>query len=171
MIRQAEQPTARYLARTQAEVAKFFGVSIKTVASWAQANMPGSAGAWPLDEIAQWLRASGPWRLRSHQEQGGNGDPLMAGPSEGSEGLERYRKARAAIAELDLAERRGELIRRDLLRAVMSRAAAPLRAAGEQLTRRFSEDARQILDEGLEEFQRNANEFLGGNETTDGGRA
>lgn len=160
MVRQSKQSPPRYWAKNQAEVAAFFGVQPKTVEQWRKKGMPGNSPAWPLDEIAQWLRQAGPWKPRAATAKSGNGDPLMAGPSEGSEGLERYRKARAALAELDLAERNGVMINRALMRESMARAAAPLRTAGEKLNLRFNEEARQILDEGLDEFLRAATEFL-----------
>lgn len=38
-----------------------------------------------------------------------------------SDGLERLRSARAALVEMDLGERRGELLRRDIMRQVLGR--------------------------------------------------
>src|SRR5262245_44312790 len=42
-------------------------------------------------------------------------DPLMAGPVDDSPGLERYRNAKARLAEMDVAERDNELVRRGVI--------------------------------------------------------
>lgn len=43
-------------ATTLVEVSQFFGVDRTTVTDWRNKGMPGIAGKFPLDEIAQWLR-------------------------------------------------------------------------------------------------------------------
>lgn len=50
------KPVERLFAATQSEVAEWFDVSVDTVArSWRKKGMPGDEGAWPLQDIAQWL--------------------------------------------------------------------------------------------------------------------
>lgn len=66
-----------------------------------------------------------------------------------SPALERYRNARAAMSELDLAERRGELVNLIEFRDVHQRAARVLRKTGEQLQRKCGHEAWEIFDEGL----------------------
>ena len=50
-----------------------------------------------------------------------------------SPALERYRNARAALAELDLAERRRELVGFEEFRDLLARTIRILRGCGEQL--------------------------------------
>lgn len=45
-----------WAAKTLVEVSQFFGVDRTTVTDWRNKGMPGIAGKFPLDEIAQWLR-------------------------------------------------------------------------------------------------------------------
>ncbi len=35
-------------------MAEFFGVSLDTIKEWSRNGMPGNAGTWPLNDIAQW---------------------------------------------------------------------------------------------------------------------
>jgi hypothetical protein len=127
-----------HVVDTLADVAAHFGVKPYTVRDWRRDRMPGSRGAWDLRAIAQWRRSR-----RKKPEP----DPLMSGPT--SPALERYRAARAALVELDLARRRGELIDRDQWQQFMLHAAGLIRSAGEGLLKHFGPEAHAILDDAL----------------------
>jgi hypothetical protein len=71
-----------------------------------------------------------------------------------SPALERYREERAQIARLDRLEREGQLVPRDSVRQGLGQIAALLRAAGESLQRECGPEARQILDEALDDARR-----------------
>lgn len=79
-------------------------------------------------------------------------DPMLAGAD--SPALERYRALRAEMVERDLRERDRELLpaehAEDLVNIVVGR----VRACGEQLTLRFGNDAQAILDEALDDAER-----------------
>jgi phage terminase Nu1 subunit (DNA packaging protein) len=78
-------------------------------------------------------------------------DPLLA---EGdSPGLERYRLAKAEHAELDLAERRGDLIERDKCREVLARWAVVIRRMGERLAKRYGTAASTEVIDTLKECE------------------
>ncbi len=68
--------------------------------------------------------------------------------------MERYRMAKAQIAELELERKRGGVIDAPLIRTVHGRMAALLRGAGEQLERLVSPDAAEILNGALDECDR-----------------
>ncbi len=76
---------------------------------------------------------------------------LWAGDAEGSPSLERLRKAKAALAELDLQERRGDLVDRHKFEGLLNRNAAILRGAGEALQRHYGPEAQGLLDEALDD--------------------
>lgn len=79
-------------------------------------------------------------------------DPLMAfgeGPA-----LERYRVARAELAELELGKRRGNLLPRKQIRELLNSLAPILRGCGDQLQRRCGREALEILDEHLTVWER-----------------
>ena len=71
----------------------------------------------------------------------GNGD---------SPGLEAYRQARAELARLDLAERRGELVNVEQLNAAWARVAAVLRRGSALVERQFGSEARDVFDQALD---------------------
>src|SRR5205814_764058 len=80
------------------------------------------------------------------------GDPLLAGGD--SQNLERYRAAKADLAEMDAAERRGRLVDMDqLCEWWASEAAAPLRRAMAALQARFGTDAESIIAAALEKAE------------------
>jgi len=85
-----------------------------------------------------------PWYLA---RQAG-GDDLMGGSE--SPGLERYREARASLAELELAQREHQLVSVEQARAVLLRWAAVIKRAGERLRKRQLE-AHRTLAEALVE--------------------
>ena len=147
-----EQPKPKHIASTLDEVAAFFGVARDTLRDWRRSGMPGATGCYPLSEVAQWLRRDGPWRVRPAADDLGSGD---------SPGLERYREARAELAELDLAERREELIDRGLIRSKLIRLIGLLRACSDRLEKRFGADAKRMVHDTLGEWQRAIAKELG----------
>jgi hypothetical protein len=68
-----------------------------------------------------------------------------------SPNLERLRGAKADIAEIERDKRRGELLPRDEMRAGLLGIAGCIRDMGERLEREFGHDARQLLDDALDE--------------------
>ena len=85
-------------------------------------------------------------------------DPLLTGGP--SEALERYRTARAALAELDVKEREGQLVPVGVYVPAMTHLAGILRRAGHRLVREFGNGAGEILNEAIDEFERQAPELL-----------
>lgn len=71
-----------------------------------------------------------------------------------SPALERKREAEADLKELDLAERRRDLVHRDLLRQQLAAVASLLRRAGEQLERKHGPAAKQLLVQTLDDAER-----------------
>tara|TARA_Y100000310_G_scaffold310557_1_gene355935 strand:+ start:1217 stop:1744 length:528 start_codon:yes stop_codon:yes gene_type:complete len=138
-----------WTGNSQSEVAEFFGMSIDTVANWAKRGMPGKRGTYRLDVIAQWLRNEGPWKRYETK----NDDPLLVDDGE-SDALERYRLAKAKHAELDLDERRGELVDTGKHRDILSRWAQILRQFGERLGKSHGSDAAMSFNDTLEECDR-----------------
>lgn len=135
----------RWIADGQAEVAEFFGVGPDAVKNWAQQGMPGTRGSYPLNRIAVWLRTEGP---KSKLIQAAE-DPLLA---EGdSPGLERYRMAKAKLAELDLESRKNQLIDREKARDIFGRWATLIRRMGERLSKRWGNEAANMVNETLDE--------------------
>jgi phage terminase Nu1 subunit (DNA packaging protein) len=136
--------------RRQADVAVFFGVSIDTVKNWAKQQMPGAPGNYDLAEILRWLRASGPWKAKPVIPPGA--DELLVAEGD-SPGLERYRLAKAALAELELEERKGALLSREKARLALNRWASIIRRLGERFGKRYGREAAMALNDAITECQ------------------
>lgn len=153
MIAQAKKPK-RWTAANQAEVGEFFGVSLDTVATWRKKGMPGIAGRYDLRDILAWLRSEGPWRQRGgHDFSNGSFDELIVASGD-SPNLERYRLARAQLAELELEHKRGSVFPRDMARHVLGRVASLWRRYGERLGKRHGPEEVMSFNETFEEAQR-----------------
>lgn len=131
---------------TVADAARWLDITVQAV---HQSYIPMLAA----DDID---RASKPMRLRTaalialaadRQTTGQHLDAaLLAGDSPA---LERYRLARAQIAELELAQRKNDLIDREAARAVFGRWAAIIRRTGDQLNKRHGNEAGKLLADAL----------------------
>jgi hypothetical protein len=87
------------------------------------------------------------WALE-RAKQNAVSDPLLVGDSPN---LERYRKAKAELAEMDAAERRNQLIDVSALCDWwLCEVAAPLRQAIALLAKTHGEDASQVVTDALE---------------------
>ena len=71
-----------------------------------------------------------------------------------SPAFERWREARATLAELDLAKRQGQLLGRNEVHEMLGRVASILRGAGDMLQREFGPEAHRVLDEALDDAER-----------------
>ncbi len=135
---------SKWIGRSADETGVFFGVSRRTVMDWCGKGMPHGKGYYPLDKIAKWLRQS-KWQLQAPSGE----DDLLGGDS--SPNLEKYRAARARLAELDLLERERSLLRVDVMRDALSRMSSIIRDAGDILQRQFGTEASKILIEALDD--------------------
>lgn len=153
MIAQAKK-RVRWTAANQADVGEFFGVSLDTVASWRKKGMPGTSGRYDLAAILVWLRSDGPWRSRGGSDlTGGPLDELIVAAGD-SPNLERYRLARAQLAELELERQKGSLLPREKVRSGLGRFAAILRQLGERLGKRHGPDVFGSVNDALDDCQR-----------------
>lgn len=123
---------------TKSGLARAIGVDRGTVARWCQVDgFPGGAdGPWPEDAIRLWVE------IREAQREESR---LLEGPD--SPALERYRLAKAELAEWELAQRRESMFSRaDVLRTHQGYLV---------VLRRFAD---RLLASGLEEESRMAHE-------------
>lgn len=98
----------------------------------------------------------------------GDGDPLMTGSD--SPNLERYRLGKAQMIELDLAERQKILVRADVLDRALRPAITAMRQTGDRLVRKFGNEAGEIFNEGVSEFEAAALQYFASDTSDDGGR-
>ncbi len=104
---QVRRGDAGWLTAERRTVAAFFGVTLESVDKWCGAGAP-----WDKQTRMYDLSMIARWRIARAEHRRGVEDPLMVG-GDNSPALERYRTARAKLAELDLAVKRGELLPRE----------------------------------------------------------
>lgn len=143
------------------------GVGMRTIRDWVAAGAPRkTVRGYDVAAVRE-------WRQKNLKPAPGHGppqngtDPLLVGSD--SPALERYRLARAKHEELDLAERERQLVSREDLHSWLVQLSNTLRAAGDRLQRMHGVDALRIVEEALDEFDRQVKEKLGSaNGTTNG---
>lgn len=127
-------------------------------------------------KIAQWLRAGCPrnmdrtynardviaWKM----EQLGDIADIPGGEGKFTEDQLRRQKAMADISEIQAAVARGDLVSKEVVRIKLMRMALIIRGAVEMLQREYGQEAANIIDEALVDYQR---ELDAGVETTVGG--
>jgi hypothetical protein len=99
-------------------------------------------GTYNGKSVADWIR----------QSASPDADPMLAGGD--SPNLERYRKAKAELAEMDAQERQGRLVDVDALAEWWStEIAAPLRRAMATLQLQFGAEAEAIIAAALQKAE------------------
>ena len=152
-----KQQQVAWIVSSRREVAEFLDVPHGTVSSWITDGMPCQPRVYDLKAIAQWAintnRKIG-WNIgRAPVKQDKvDDDPLLNG--EESEGLERYRMARAQQEEIKLAEKRVEIMMLegfyDCARVILS----PFRRLAETFKRQQNHDAFSLVEEATNEVER-----------------
>lgn len=97
------------------------------------------------------------WRILHRSDE----DPLLAGASQSlkdeyTREQIREKRSKATLAELEVGERRGQLVDREAFRAGIGPAFHVLREAADRLQRRFGTEALDIFNEALDEAQERA---------------
>lgn len=108
---------------------------------------------YDLHEIAVW------YVHRREKRRTDPDDPLVYAAAN-TPGLERLRKAKAEIAELELHERQRRVVQRDDVRELLALVASHYRRAGETLQRRFGRDAAQVVLDAVEQAEEAATKRL-----------
>lgn len=122
------------------------GVDRRTLTTWINKGCPGKAdGCWPVSRMLEWERS------RKSITDPIDGDPLLGADGD-SPALEEYRRAKAALARLDLAEREKQLVRVEDVVGPLMEAAAVVRAAGERIGREYGPEAQEVINEAVGEF-------------------
>lgn len=146
------------------EAAKALGISpsyldsvIGKLADPADVLMTHGRKFYRVDGVLRTWRASVAARKQARQaarlRAAGQEDPLLAsgGPSPA---LERYRLARARIAELEAAKLEGRLLELDDVHRIHALMVSILRNNHERLRARFGEEAIAIVQDGFDAYKR-----------------
>ena len=123
--------------------------------------MPGEARNYDLAEIAVWAintnRKLG-WKInRPTHPAMLDDDPMLNG--EESEGLERFRMARAQQEEIKLAEKLGQVVMMDGFMDCARIILSPFKRLAETFKRQQNHDAFSLVEEATSEVERGLNQF------------
>lgn len=136
---------------TKAEVARLLLCDKSSIGRWTKTvDFPreDAAGTIDLFDACEWY-----FRRKILAELDDESSPIN------SEGLERLRQAKAAIAEIELAERRGEMVTLNQFEEVAQAILSPYRSLGDfvkqighdEILQRIEETNQQVLT-GLEQL-------------------
>lgn len=128
------------------DIRREYGSTGKVKRVWYRAR--GVIESWAANEAAKRTPES-------------TSDPELAGDA--SPALERYRAARAQLAEFELKLKQGDLMARADVHEGLSEAGAILRRKAIRLRKLFGEEAAQIIADAVEDMLR-ANERLFGSD-------
>lgn len=145
-----------------ADLAEAMGVTRPTIYEWQRApGFPAAVdGVFHVRHVCEWRcgRENGRTKPKQSEE-----DAMLADAD--SPGLERYRLAKAQLAEMDLAEREKTLLPADTVREGVMAIAMAFRQAGETLQRQFGPEAHAILEGAVLEAESQINDiFVAANE-------
>jgi len=135
-------------------MAQAFGVTPQGFAATVRPLLPSDAirGAGKLGVKVKCRAAIDAWVAHKlGQASPTPDDPLMAGGT--SPALERYRLGRATMVEMDIAERERGLVKGEAIRAAVLAGVGAMRAAGDRLSLLAGNEAADIYNEGVAEFE------------------
>ena len=154
----------RFTVHNADQAAGFLGVKVRQFQNYLAQGCPGRParpghhdGILYLPEILVWCKEN-IWKKQARNAtpygEDEFGDPMVpVGDANSSPALERYREAKANLAELDLAERKGLLVDVSKIHTAMVGIAQTLRLAGEQIARINGNGPVEILNEALTEIE------------------
>ena len=142
-------------------------VSRQTVHGWLKKpDFPQAVdGAFSVRLVSEWRllrdqelerKRAGPAPVDPNSD-----DPLLN--SGDSIGLERYRMAKAQLAEMDLAEREKVMLNAEAVHDGLAVISQTFRQACEELQRRFGGDAHAIIEQAITEAESTINDLFGPN--------
>lgn len=138
-----QTPAVESESLSGAALARLLGVSRSTPGKWSQEGCPRNQdGSFSLPAVVQW-----------RVDRAANTDPMLSGGD--SPATERYRLAKARLAELELGERRRALLPRAVVHEALARLGVMLRGFGERLaTDPAAKEHHADLHETLDDFDR-----------------
>lgn len=128
--------------RTVRHLAIALQVGERTCHTWLTEGAPGEKGRYSVSAFVEWAR--------ENKWSAADVDPLLGGPD--SPALERFRAARANLAELELQERQRTFIPIDELLPTLLDGAGVIRQAGEALGREYGAEAQRVINDAVSEF-------------------
>lgn len=141
-------PGPGWTVHSTTDVARFFGVTVRRVQQWIAGGMPRRAlpkrrYAYDLAEIAAWRHAS----VEAEARRGRQAD------DERKEELEKLRRVKREIGELQRDALKGDLVPREQVREGCAALARILRQACDRLARKYGAGAHRILGQAIDRYE------------------
>lgn len=86
------------------------------------------------------------YRMPKKGAAGADADPLLTADT-------NYRRLKIELAEMEVQERRGELVKKEAFKRAIAGGFIAFRGTGDQIARRHGNDAADLFNEGLTEFE------------------
>lgn len=148
------------LFRSGEAVAAYLDVHPKTLRLWQAKGCPGiQSRRYDVQLIIRWLIRERAIIVGTTSQPADEDAAMLAAGT--SPALERYREARARIAELQADEAEGTYVNVAKMQNGLTRMAAIMRDAGSRLQKQCGPDAKAILDEHLDAFEALIPELFG----------
>lgn len=145
----------------QAELSRILGVSHQAIAKMKpDPSFPefDKGGLAEIYAVCVW------WYLRKEANPVPTDETLLAGDD--SDGLERYRQARAAQEEIKLAQTRGQVIMLNDFEDIAPALFGPLRRVAEHIKRKGDTDTLEVIEEANREVLANLERLYGHDHST-----
>lgn len=149
-----------FIASRRADVARVLGISERRFADYLAAGCPGERGNYDLREIIPWVKEN-VWCKRNPKPILSDPDADIENDSESSPALERLREERWKRERIKRQLEEQEIIARDKVHDIFGIIGGVIRGMGEQLQKQFGPDAVDILDECLDDIDRQSTEIFG----------
>jgi phage terminase Nu1 subunit (DNA packaging protein) len=154
------QPAERIVFRSSESAAAFLDVHPKTLRLWQARGCPGmQPRRYDVQQIVRWLIRERAIVVGTTSQPIDDDAAMLAAGT--SPALERYREARARIAEVQACEAEGTYVNAAKMQNGLQRMAAILRDAGDKLQKQCGPNAKLILDERLDAFEALIPELFG----------
>lgn len=145
----------------KSELSRILGVTPPVVGKFAH---DPTFPAFDKDGTAEIYAVCVWWYLRKEANPIPSDETLLAGDD--SDGLERYRQARAAQEEIKLAQTRGQVIMLNDFEDVAPALFGPLRRVAEHIKRRGDTDTLEVMEEAHREVLANLERIYGCDRST-----
>jgi phage terminase Nu1 subunit (DNA packaging protein) len=145
----------------QAELSRILGVSHQAIAKMKpDPSFPefDKGGLAEIYAVCVW------WYMRKEANPVPTDETLLAGDD--SDGLERYRQARAAQEEIKLAQTRGQVIMLNDFEDIAPALFGPLRRVAEHIKRKGDSDTLEVIEEANREVLASLERLYGHEHTT-----
>lgn len=122
---------------------KIYGVTAAAISVWVKDGCPRTKNnVYSLPDVVRWRER----RIRRDRDEE---DPKT-----------QYLRVSARLKELDLAQKEGRLVSIPVIHQVHVRMSSIIRRVGERLGNRFGADAQIMLNEAIDEWDREAEQFI-----------